>query len=200
MEIKRIPVGPIGTNCYIFTDGAGHGAIVDPGAEGAKLLALVREMDITVDAILLTHSHFDHTGGTDTLHAALDCPVYLHPLDNAQLGADIMPPLKCPITEYGDGDTVQVGAVFVKVLHTPGHTAGSVTLLAQDALFTGDTLFKGSMGRTDLPSGSYETLMKSLKRLGELEGNYAVFPGHEGTSTLDEERKTNYFLMEAMQN
>lgn len=198
MEIKRIPVGPIGTNCYIFTDGAGHGAIVDPGAEGAKLLALAREMDITVDAILLTHGHFDHTGGAEVLHTALGCPVYLHPLDKAQLGVDIMPALKCPITEYSDGDTVQVGDIAVTVIHTPGHTPGGVCLLAEDALFAGDTLFKSSMGRTDLPCGNYETLMASLKRLGELEGNYAVLPGHEGTSDLNAERASNYYLMEAM--
>lgn len=199
MEIKRIPVGPIGTNCYIFSDGAGHGALVDPGAEGAKLLGIVRELDITVDAILLTHGHFDHTGGVETLHAALGCPVYLHGLDKAELGGEIMPPLKCPVTEYGEGDTIQVGFIPVKVLHTPGHTPGGVTLQAQDALFTGDTLFRGSMGRTDLPGGSYEVLMASLKKLGALEGDYAVLPGHEGTSSLDAERGENYYLMEAMQ-
>lgn len=197
MEIKRIPVGPIGTNCYIFTDGAGHGALVDPGAEGARLLAMVREMDITVDAILLTHAHFDHTGGVEVLRKAINCPVYLHPLDKAMTGGDIMPEVG-PTVDYGEGDTVQIGSIPVKVIHTPGHTPGGVCLLAEDALFAGDTLFKGSMGRTDLPGGSYETLMASLKRLGALEGNYSVHPGHEGASTLDEERSTNYFLMEAM--
>lgn len=198
MEIKRVPVGPIGTNCYIFTDGAGHGAVVDPGGEGARLLGLIRELDITVDAIFLTHGHFDHTDAVETLYKALGCPVYLHPLDKAELGGEIMPAVNCPIVTYDDGDAVQVGDVFVKVMHTPGHTPGGVCLLAEDALFAGDTLFRGSMGRTDLPGGSYETLMASLKRLGALEGNFTVLPGHEGTSTLDEERRSNYFLMEAM--
>lgn len=197
MNIRRLPVGPIGTNCYIFTDDTGHGAVVDPGAEGARILASLRELDVTVDAIFLTHAHFDHTGGVEALRNALRCPVYLHPGDKALLGDELMPAVGETV-DYDDGDAVQVGDILVRVLHTPGHTPGGVTLLAGDALFTGDTLFQGSMGRTDLPGGSYGFLMASLKKLGGLEGNFQVLPGHEGTSTLDEERKSNYYLREAM--
>lgn len=197
MEIRQIPLAPIGANCYILTDGTGHAAIVDPGGESGRVLGLVRELRVKVDAILLTHGHFDHTGGAAELRTALGCPVYLHPADRVLLGTQVMPDIG-PTEDYVDGGHVQVGAIDVEVLHTPGHTPGGVTLKVEDALFTGDTLFKGSMGRTDLPGGSYEVLMRSLRRLGELEGDYKILSGHEGASTLNAERKSNYFLLEAM--
>lgn len=197
MDIKQIPLAPIGANCYIFTDDTGHAAIVDPGGEPGRVLALVRDMDVKVDAIFLTHGHFDHTGGAAELRSAWACKVYLHPGDRALLGTQVMPDVG-PTADYVDGDHVQVGAIDVEVIHTPGHTPGGVTLKAGNALFTGDTLFKGSMGRTDLPGGSYDVLMRSLRRLGELVGDYKVLSGHEGVSTLNAERKSNYYLLEAM--
>ncbi len=197
MDIRQLSLAPIGANCYFLTDGTGHAAIVDPGGEAQKLLALVRELGVTVDAIFLTHSHFDHTGGAAELRAALHCPVYLHPGDRALLGDQLMPDIG-PTVDYVEGDRIRVGSVEVEVIHTPGHTPGGVTLKAGDALFTGDTLFKGSMGRTDLPGGNYEVLMRSLKKLGELEGDYKVLSGHEGASTLSAERAGNYYLREAM--
>ena len=102
------------------------------------------------------------------------------------------------ITPYREGDVVNVAGIDVEVLETPGHTPGSVTLRAENVLFTGDTLFAGSMGRTDLPGGGEGEIMRSLKRLGELEGDYQVLPGHEGQSTLERERKSNYCLRAAM--
>lgn len=198
MELQRVPVGPIGTNCYFFTDGAGHGGIVDPGAEGERLLALVVKMRLIVDAIFLTHGHYDHTGGVDTLRAALGCPVYLHCADQALLGHEIMPAIG-PTTAYSEGMALPVGSLCVEVFHTPGHTPGGVTLRVEDVLFTGDTLFKGSMGRTDLPGGSYNALMASLRTLGGLSGDYRVLPGHEESSTLAAERRENFFLREAME-
>ena len=99
---------------------------------------------------------------------------------------------------YGEGDQVELGGLTIDVLHTPGHSKGSVTLKVGDVLFTGDTLFQGSMGRTDLRGGSYEAIMASLKRLGELPGDYHVCPGHMGLSTLERERKTNYYMQEAL--
>ena len=122
--------------------------------------------------------------------------MYLHPADAAQLGTAVMPPIGETLS-YQEGDTVPVGNLTVQVLHTPGHTPGGVTLRVEDALFTGDTLFQGSMGRTDL-GGSYTEIMASLKRLGQLEGDLQVLPGHMGVSTLDRERKSNYFLREAL--
>ena len=102
------------------------------------------------------------------------------------------------VTLWRDGDVVKLGNLNVEVLHTPGHSKGSVVLKCRDILFTGDTLFAGSMGRTDLPGGSYEEIMASLKRLGELEGDFQVLPGHEGFSTLEAERKGNYYMREAL--
>jgi hydroxyacylglutathione hydrolase len=197
MDIKQIPMGPIGANCYLILDGAGHGAVVDPG--GAEALGHIKALGITVDAILLTHAHYDHTGGVPALRAALGCTVYLHPGDRVKLGDQLMPDIG-PTADYDDGDKIKAGGLEIEVIHTPGHTPGGVTLKAGDALFTGDTLFRGSMGRTDLPGGSYEVIMNSLKKLGALEGDYRVFSGHDAATTLAHERCGNYYLMEAMSN
>ena len=200
MQIKALPVGAMGTNCYLLEDESTNAAaIVDPGGDAGRILAQLRADGMTVRAILLTHAHFDHTGAVSELRQALPgVPVYLHPADAALLGSDIFPPIGATVP-YDEGDALTVGSLTVRVLHTPGHTPGGVTLLAGDALFTGDTLFQGSMGRTDLRGGSYEEIMASLKRLGELPGDYHVCPGHMGLSTLERERKTNYYMQEALQ-
>lgn len=198
MEIKCLVVPPIGTNCYILIDeGTNHAAIVDPGGGAEEVLEAVK--GLTVEKIFLTHGHFDHTGAVDALVEALPpLAIYLHKSDMAEQPERFRyyPTHGC--NYYQDGDTVQVGDIPVKVLHTPGHTPGGVCLLAGDALFTGDTLFTGSMGRTDLPGGSYEEIMASLKKLGALAGDYQVLPGHEAPSTLNAERQGNYYLREAM--
>lgn len=197
--IKQLIVGPIGTNCYILGDEAAKRcAVVDPGGNGREILDEVEKLGFSLDCVLLTHGHFDHTGGVADLRKAHpDLPVYLHPADKALLGNELMPALS-GTTDYRDGGHVRVGSLDVAVLGAPGHTPGGVALRVGDALFTGDTLFRGSLGRTDLPGGSYEDIMRSLKRLGGLPGDYRVLPGHEGLSTLDAERRSNYYLMEAM--
>ena len=191
-------VGEIGTNCYLLEDeDTRSAAIIDPGGEARGILGQAKADGVQVKAILLTHSHYDHTGAVRELREALPgVPVYLHPADAAQLGTAVMPPIGETLP-YQEGDTVPVGNLTVQVLHTPGHSKGSVTLKVRDVLFTGDTLFQGSMGRTDL-GGSYTEIMASLKRLGQLEGDLQVLPGHMGVSTLDRERKSNYFLREAL--
>lgn len=198
MKIKLMQVGDIGTNCYLLEDeDTLSAAIIDPGGEAQGILEQARAAGVTVKAILLTHGHYDHTGAVRELRSALPgVPVYLHPADAALLGTAVLPPIGETVP-YEEGDKLSVGSLTVQVLHTPGHTPGGVTLRVDDALFTGDTLFQGSMGRTDL-GGSYEDIMASLKRLGELEGDLQVLPGHMGVSTLDRERRTNYFLREAM--
>lgn len=198
MNIKLMQVGEIGTNCYLLEDeDTRSAAIIDPGGEAQGILDQAKADGVQVKAILLTHSHYDHTGAVRELREALPgVPVYLHPADAAQLGTAVMPPIGETLP-YQEGDTVPVGNLTVQVLHTPGHTPGGVTLRVEDVLFTGDTLFQDSMGRTDL-GGSYTEIMASLKRLGQLEGDLQVLPGHMGVSTLDRERKSNYFLREAL--
>ena len=200
MKIRVLQVGPIGTNCYLLEDETTNAAaIIDPGGEGKRILDLVQADGMDVKLILLTHAHFDHTGGVAELHKALpDVPVYLHPADAELLGSQVFPAIGVPTVPYDEGDTLTLGSLTISVLHTPGHTPGGVCLLVGDALFTGDTLFQGSMGRTDFAGGSYEQIIASLKRLAALPGDYHVLPGHMGTSTLEAERKSNYYMQEAM--
>ena len=200
MKIRVLQVGPIGTNCYLLEDETTNAAaIIDPGGEGKRILDLVQADGMDVKLILLTHAHFDHTGGVAELHKALpDVPVYLHPADAELLGSQVFPAIGVPTVPYDEGDTLTLGSLTISVLHTPGHTPGGVCLKVGDALFTGDTLFQGSMGRTDFAGGSYDQIMASLKRLAALPGDYHVLPGHMGTSTLEAERKSNYYMQEAM--
>ena len=200
MQIKMMQVGPLGTNCYLLEDEKNKlAAVVDPGGDAPRILSPAQADGVEVKMILLTHAHFDHTGGVAELCASLPgVPVYLHPADAALVGSDVFPAIGAATVPYEDGDTVQLGELTIQVLHTPGHTPGGVCLLVGDALFTGDTLFYGSMGRTDFAGGSYEDIMASLKRLAQLPGNYQVLPGHMDTTTLDRERKINFYIREAL--
>ena len=152
-------------------------------------------------AILLSHSHYDHTTGVPDLKKRFpDAQVYIHQADANGAGSTLYPLAGqvAGLKHYKEGDSLTLGSLTIQVMETPGHSPGSVTLRVGDVLFTGDTLFCGSCGRTDLRGGSYEQIMASLKRLGELEGNFHVCPGHDRTSTLEQERRYNPFLMEAM--
>ena len=202
MKVKVMQVGPIGTNCYILEDDeTGKAAVIDPGDEAGRILKVLEEDKVEVEYILLTHGHYDHTTGVPELHRALpQAGIYIHEADAHGAGSRLFP-LAGQVDNlllYGEGDKLPLGSLTIEVLHTPGHSKGSVTLKVGDVLFSGDTLFAGSCGRTDLTGGSYEEIMASLKRLGELEGDYHVCPGHDVTSTLERERKTNPFLLEAM--
>ncbi len=200
MKVDMIQVGPIGTNCYILEEG-GRIAVIDPGDEAERILSVLAETGGTVDYILLTHGHYDHTTAVPQLHAALpEAKIYIHQADANGAGSRLFP-LAGEVEDlllYDEGDVLSLGGLTIEVLHTPGHSPGSVTLKAGNVLFTGDTLFCGSMGRTDLRGGSYEQIMASLKRLGELEGDFHICPGHDRTSTLERERQHNPFLLEAM--
>ena len=202
MQVKVLRVGPLGTNCYIVEDEQTKlAAVVDPGGNVERIQSALEEGGLTPAYILLTHGHYDHTTAVPALHAALpNARIYIHQADAHGAGSRLFP-LASQVDElllYDEGDTLTMGSLTIEVLHTPGHSKGSVVLKVADALFTGDTLFAGSMGRTDLAGGSYEQIMASLKRLGELEGNFHVCPGHDRPSNLDQERKTNFFLGEAM--
>ena len=208
MELKRIQLGMIQTNCYIFWDeNTLDCAVVDPGDDGEKVAAFIQGRGLNPVAILLTHGHFDHILGIPGLRSQWpQLPIYCHPLDadpnetTTSLFGTTFPSVSSfgDVRHYGEGDRVQVGGLTVHVLHTPGHTPGGVVLQVEDALFTGDTLFEGSMGRTDLEGGSEEALLRSLKRLYNLPGDFRVYPGHEGSSTLEMERTTNVCMLEAV--
>lgn len=202
MKVSVMQVGPIGTNCYLLQDEeSGLLAVIDPGDDWERILHQIKKLGGEVKYILLTHGHYDHTTGVPDLAKALPgVQVYIHQADANGAGSQLFP-LASQVKDlhyYDEGDTLTLGSLTIEVLHTPGHSKGSVTLKVGDVLFTGDTLFCGSCGRTDLRGGSYEEIMVSLKRLGELEGDFHVCPGHDRTSTLERERKYNPFLREAM--
>ena len=203
MKIQTLQVGPIGTNCYILNDPeAGKCAVIDPGEEASRVAAAVKGSGCAPCAILLTHGHYDHTGAVAALRQQWpDVPVYLSRLDQAGDNPylrELFPPIAGAV-DYGEGDTIAVGTLTVEVLSTPGHSEGSVTLRCGDVLFCGDTLFAGSCGRTDFPGGSMKKMLASLRRLGRLEGDLAVYPGHMEPSTLERERMYNPYLQQAMQ-
>lgn len=203
MKIQTLQVGPIGTNCYILSDPeVGKCAVIDPGEEASRVAAAVKGSGCAPCAILLTHGHYDHTGAVAALRQQWpDVPVYLSRLDQAGDNPylrELFPPIAGAV-DYGEGDTIAVGTLTVEVLSTPGHSEGSVTLRCGDVLFCGDTLFAGSCGRTDFPGGSMKKMLASLRRLGRLEGDLAVYPGHMEPSTLERERMYNPYLQQAMQ-
>lgn len=192
-------VGMVETNCYLAKDTVtGKGAIIDPGDQVKMIQAKIEKMGMEPEAILLTHGHFDHILAVEPLKERYPgIRVYIHPEDHKM---DPSFGFKAPeVTDlYNDGDVVKVGELEFKVIHTPGHTKGGVTLQCENVLFTGDTLFKNSMGRTDFPGGSEPVLLASLLRLYELPGDYQVCPGHEACSTLEWERKHNYCIRYAL--
>jgi hydroxyacylglutathione hydrolase len=207
MDVRMLTVGPVAENCFIARrDGSDRGVIVDPGEEPERILAAVKEMGVGIDAILLTHTHFDHVGAVAPVARATGAPVYCPELEVPVL-ADIMSfvpwPGFGPYESYDADETVaggeklELAGIDIDVLHTPGHSPGHVTyaIPAERALFSGDVLFQGSVGRTDLPGGDAPTLMESLRTLVESFGEETtVYPGHMGITTLGAERATNPFL------
>ena len=204
MKVKLLRVGPIGTNCYILEDDQTNlAAVIDPGDEPELIQEALEKEGVEVRYLLLTHGHYDHTTAVPALHRVYpQADIYIHQADANGAGSTLFP-LAGEVDDlklYDEGDVIRLGDHEIQVLHTPGHSPGSVPLKVEDVLFSGDSLFAGSCGRTDLRGGSYEQIMQSLKRLGELKGDFHVCPGHEATSTLERERRSNPFLMEAMRS
>ena len=193
VSFDALPLGAYQTNCYILKN-EGKALVIDPGYEPETILSHLRRENLTLEAILLTHGHFDHVGAVKKLAAQTQCKVYIHPAE------DTMPAMltagKLHYTHtYDEGDVLELAGLTLRVFHTPGHTPGSVCLLCQDVLFSGDTLFAGSCGRTDLPGGDWATIQKSLKRLAGMEADFTVCPGHGEASTLSQEKATNPYLI-----
>lgn len=192
VNILALPLGAYQTNCYlVWGDGSDRCAVIDPGYEPDAVLSQVQKLGKTVEAVLLTHGHFDHVGGVNAIAERTGCPVYLcH--EDLSIPAQLTLPL-CQTEHYGEGDTLTLAGLSFRILHTPGHTGGSVCLLTEDCLFSGDTLFQGSCGRTDL-GGDWAAILQSLRRLKALPGDYKVYPGHGDATTLEEERKYNPYM------
>jgi hydroxyacylglutathione hydrolase len=206
MDVRCFTVGQIAENCFVFRrDGADRGLIVDPGDEPERILHAVDELGLGIDAILLTHTHFDHIGAVAPVAKETGAPVYCPEIEVPVL-ANIMaftPPPFGPFESYDADETVSGGerlelaGIEIDVVFTPGHSPGHVTYSIPDeqALFSGDVLFQGSIGRTDLPGGDGPTLMESIRGLVEgFEEETTVYPGHMGVTTLGAERATNPFL------
>ena len=202
-------VGQVQENCFLLRrDGAGQALIVDPGDDAPRLLKAVDELGVKVEAILVTHCHFDHIGAVAPVAEATGAPVYVSEIEKPVL-ADIM--CYVPWSGFGPyesyeadftlrgGETLDLAGFQIDVLFTPGHSPGHLTYSIADesAIFSGDVLFEGSVGRTDLPGGDWETLLASIRDLVEtLPEETAVFPGHMGITKLGIERRTNPFLAE----
>ena len=209
MEVRSLTVGPVAENCYVLRgDGADRGLVVDPGEEPERILAAIEELGIGVDAILLTHTHFDHIGAVAPVAKATGAPVYCPEIEVGVL-ADIMAYVPWsgfgPFESYDADETVaggehlELAGLGIDVIFTPGHSPGHVTyaVASEAALFSGDVLFEGSVGRVDLPGGSWPTLFESIRGLIDAyPEETVVYPGHMGTTTLGAERATNPFLVE----
>lgn len=202
MIFDTVPVEPIGTNCCLIGEG-GVCALADPGGSPELVLEMVERSGLELKMVLLTHAHYDHVGAIPALLERFpDLPVYAHELELCPAGSPnpryFLPHLGKNQRTYGEGDTLDLGGLAVRVLHTPGHSRGSVTLLAGDIMLSGDTLFAGSCGRVDLPGGDEQQMWSSLARLGRLEEDWTVWPGHGEATSLDYEKQSNPYVKRAL--
>ena len=194
MNIHAMALGSYQTNCYlVWGEDSDSCVVIDPGFEPETVLLKAEHLGKKIEAVLLTHGHFDHVGGVKEIAQVTGCRVFLCPEELAMPQQWTAGALYYTDT-YSQGDTVELAGVSFRVLHTPGHTPGSVCLAAEDHLFSGDTLFQSSCGRTDLPGGSWEQIRNSLKRLAALETDYTVYPGHGPTTTLAQEKMYNPYM------
>ena len=201
MLIKTLTVGHLGTNCYIVSNETSlECVVIDPGDESNTILDYLEDNNLKCVAVFLTHGHFDHVGAVETLVEESGATVHMNKLDDYRVIKSTHFPYSLPEDGlyFSDGDILSAAGMEFEIISTPGHTPGSVTIKCEDALFTGDTLFKGSCGRTDLPGGDSDQMMDSLKKLCSLEGDYEVYPGHMEQTTLFKEKLLNYYCRQAM--
>lgn len=201
-------VGPLGCNCFIVGDPETKQAIViDPGGDADRIVNTLVEKQLSVTAIVATHAHFDHLVAAEALREQTGAPFYMHDSDKPLLdwyeesgrlflGVELGAP---PAVDTGaaEGDVLRAGGLELEVIHTPGHSPGSISLIARDAVFSGDTLFAGSIGRSDLPGGDGDTLLGVIRsKLLTLDDTVAVYPGHGPATTIGQERRSNPFVGE----
>jgi hydroxyacylglutathione hydrolase len=213
IDARMFTVGPVQENCFVVREqGSDRGVIVDPGDEPDRLLEAVQALGIEIEAILVTHTHFDHIGAVAPVAQATGAPVWCPEIER-QVLANIMDYVPWegfgPFESYEadqtvtGGETLELAGMKIEVLFTPGHSPGHVTYAIEDdaALFSGDVLFQGSVGRVDLPGGDWPTLLASIETLVErFSPDTTVYPGHMGITTLGQEQATNPFLAELAQN
>jgi glyoxylase-like metal-dependent hydrolase (beta-lactamase superfamily II) len=202
--IKQLTVGPIMANCFILgCEKTREAAVIDPGDEADRILMALAQDQLKATHIINTHGHFDHVGGNRRVKEVTGAEIVIHPLDAPMLdrladsaaawgmAAENSPP---PDRKVEDGDTITVGTLTLSVLHTPGHTPGGISLYTDSSVFVGDTLFAGSIGRTDFPGGDFGTLIASIQqKLFTLPDDVTVYAGHMGTTTIGQEKRTNPF-------
>jgi glyoxylase-like metal-dependent hydrolase (beta-lactamase superfamily II) len=204
MKILTVSVGPLGTNCYIVSDENKNCVLIDPGFEAWKIEGVLQENALNPTHILLTHGHYDHFAAVKKLNEQYNCKVVIHEddallLENADLSLlswfeALTDKTITPDIIVKDGDDLKIGSLNFSFLHTPGHTDGSVCIFLESNIFTGDTLFYESIGRSDLPGGNNKKLMLSLKKLLSLKDDYTLYPGHMQSTTLFSERQHNTYL------
>ena len=205
LRVYGMEVGPLAENTYIVEHVESRkAAVVDPGDEGEEILERIAERGITLDKILLTHGHFDHVGAVRTLRERTGARIHVHPEEvermrtagrqGGMFGLSVQNP-PAPDVLVREGDTVELGDQEFRVLHTPGHTPGHVTFLTGGMAFVGDLIFAGSIGRTDLPGGSFDDLIRAVReKIFTLPDRTVLFPGHGPATTVGEERRSNPFF------
>jgi len=203
MIFKRLPTGMLASNCYIIGDNC-EGAVIDPGAKAQDILEMAEQTKLIIKYIILTHSHIDHIISMDEIREKLDAKVFVHKDDATSLpdpwrnGSKLFgldKTFKPADVFLKDGDIINIGDLKVEIIHTPGHTPGGICIKVNDNIFTGDTLFRMSIGRTDLGNGDQDDLMNSIKeKLMKLDDKTMVYPGHGTATTIGYERKNNPFI------
>lgn len=204
MTVTVLTVGELAVNCYLLRAGDGSGWIVDPGDEPHRILESVKKINFTPKAVVLTHAHFDHIGAAGAVCAALQIPLWIGAGDEQAL----RDPVRNLSALFGgqridsmradrllrEGEALEQSGETLTVLETPGHTPGGICLVGDGLIFSGDTLFEASAGRTDFPGGNPAALRASLQKLASLPGDYTVYPGHGAATMLDTERRHNPFM------
>ena len=205
MKILQLEVGSLGTNCYIpYCETTKKAVVIDPGGDAARIMAAINREGLSVEAIINTHGHADHVLANTKVKEATGAPLWIHGADADMLGsgarnlsAYMGASTSCGTADrlLAEGDVLTIGHFSLKVLHTPGHTPGGISLVADNAVFVGDTLFAESIGRTDFPGGSYSQLIQSIKtKLMTLNDDFKAYPGHGPATTIGWERRQNPFI------